>query len=79
MDNKELGMEITEKLEKHSRMLSEHHANRVRGIMLKQERESLRLSDTQRNLEVQKWQQEQRKMQVWEKHARMTDKLIKMK
>ena len=47
--------------------------------MLRQEREILRQTDAQKNLERQKWQMEQQKAKIMEKHMKMSEKLNQMK
>jgi len=78
-DFKERQQQIEEKHTSIDRATTLSQQSRQRHLLLRQERENLRMNDTVKNLERQKWLQSQQKARVFEKHLKITDKLGQMK
>ena len=75
MNKKDLDYRIQEKndnknerLKKIDQQLQKNKQEFERKIMLRQEREHLKIQDAQRNIERQKWQREQQKIKIMNKH-----------
>ena len=47
--------------------------------MLNQEKKNLKANDARKNLERQKWAQEQQKLKIMEKHMKITDNVKSMR
>jgi len=68
-----------ERLKKIDQQLQKNKQEFERKIMLRQEREHLKIQDAQRNIERQKWQREQQKIKIMNKHQMIQDRVDQLK
>ena len=69
-------------MEKHRKadtLRAENDKARERDAQLRQEKDHLRLQDAQKKLEHQKWQMNQRKLKILDKHIRIGERLNSLK
>jgi hypothetical protein len=74
-DTRELEFAIQQKQRHIQNAINSNQRQRLRNVMLRQEREHLRLGDTQRLQQLKEWQLEQRKARVLSKHLQLTANL----
>ena len=70
---------ILKKQREASKALQEFSRDRARNLAVKRERELLRTQDTKKNQELQKWQMDQQKLKILEKHMKISDNLNQKK
>lgn len=78
-DHRDGAEAILKKQREASKALREYSLDRARNLAVRKEREHLRTQDTKKNQEIQKWQMDQQKMKILEKHMKISDNLNQKK
>jgi hypothetical protein len=79
LDVKENNRSIQEKYKQVDKFLLDRDLSHKKNLLMKQELHQLKVLDTHRNQETLRWQSEQKKLKILEKHMKIDSKIDHIK